>query len=94
VREKEAHLRLHIKPFFGRMRRDDIKREPMERAFLARMTRDKKLSAKRAKNVTATLSKVLVSAWEWEVLAALLRFPKAKTTETPFDFFTRGDSSW
>ena len=52
MREKEAHLRLHIRPFFGRLRLADMKRELMKR-FLARMTRDKKLSAKRAKNVTA-----------------------------------------
>jgi integrase len=91
VREKESHLRVHLKPFFGRMRLDDIKKEPMER-FLAKMTRDKKLSAKRAKNVLATLRRVLVSAWEWEVLSNLPRFPKVKVAESSFDFFTREES--
>jgi hypothetical protein len=70
---------------------DEIKKEPMER-FVAKMTREKKLSAKRAKNVLATLRRVLVSAWEWEVLPSLPRFPKVKTAESSFDFFTREES--
>jgi len=56
------------------------------------MTREKKLSAKRAKNVLATLRRVLVSAWEWEVLPSLPRFPKVKTAESSYDFFTREES--
>ena len=91
VREKESHLRVHLKPFFGRYRLDEIKKEQLER-FLAMMTREKKVSGKRAKNVLSTLRRVLVSAWEWEVLPNLPRFPKVKVAESHFDFFTREES--
>lgn len=53
---------------------------------------EKQLSSKRVKNVLATLRRVLVSAWEWEVLPVMPRFPRIKTSESPFDFFTREES--
>jgi integrase len=91
VVEKESHLRCHIRPFFARHRLDEIKKEPLER-FLATLTKDKGLSAKRAKNVLATLRRILVSAVEWEVLPTMPRFPGVKVAEGRFDFFTREET--
>jgi integrase len=53
----------------------------------------KTLSPKRVKNVLSTLHKILVSAVEWEVLDKLPRFPKIRTPERDFDFFTREESA-
>ena len=102
VREKRYHLDCHLMPFFERLKLDDIKKEVLDR-FVARMLRknkrgvlnatvQKKLSAKRVKNVLATLRRILVSAHEWEVIPHLPRFPKVKVTEGGFDFFTRAES--
>jgi hypothetical protein len=67
VREKEVHLRMQLTPFFGRTRLDEIRRETLDR-FAASLTRDKKPSAKRTKNILATLRKIFASAVDWEVL--------------------------
>jgi integrase len=91
VREKGYHLNCHLRPFFDRYRLDEIKKENLDR-FAALLVREKKLSSKRTKNVLATLRRILVSAVEWEVLPVLPRFPRIKTTESPFDFFTREES--
>jgi len=91
VREKRYHLDCHLLPFFGRLRLDEIKLERLER-FVATLIREKELSAKRAKNVLATLRRILVSAVEWEVLPTLPRFPKVKVTQGHSDFFNREES--
>jgi len=91
VREKRFHLDCHLVPFFGRMRLDEIKIERLER-FIATLMREKELSAKRAKNVLATLRRIFVSAVEWEVLTALPRFPRVKVTQGHSDFFNREES--
>ena len=91
MREKRYHLDCHLLPFFGRLRLDEIKLERLER-FVATLVREKELSAKRAKNVLATLRRILVSAVEWEVLPTLPRFPKVKVTQGHSDFFNREES--
>jgi integrase len=45
------------------------------------------LSAKRVKNLMGTLHTILNSAYEWEVLAALPRFPQVKCPTRSFDFY-------
>ena len=48
---------------------------------------EKGLSPKRAKNILATLRRILVSAIEWEILETVPRFPK--WAGSGFDFFAR-----
>jgi integrase len=91
VREKGYHLRCHLRPAFERHRLDEIKKETLDR-FVAKLTKDKGLSAKRTKNVLATLRRILVSAVEWEVIPHLPHFPRVKVTESSFDFFVREES--
>jgi integrase len=91
VREKEGHLRCHLKPALERYRLDEIKREVLDR-LIAKLTKEKGLSPKRAKNIFATLRRILVSAVEWEVIPSLPRFPKVKVTESRHDFFVREES--
>jgi integrase len=91
IREKRCHLDCHLLPFFGPLRLDAIRIERLER-FIALLTREKGLSAKRAKNVLATLRRIFVSAVEWEVLPTLPRFPKVKVTQGHSDFFNRDEA--
>jgi hypothetical protein len=72
VREKDSHLKLYLKPFFGSMRLDEIRQEPIER-FYAKLTADG-LAPKTRKNVGATLRRILASAEEWEVIDKFLAF--------------------
>lgn len=99
VREKRSHLDRHLLPFFGSTRLDAITLALLQR-FVAAMVRKTKgkigkktLSPKRVKNVLATLRKALVSAHEWEVIDKLPKFPKIRTPEADFDFFTREESA-
>ena len=78
-------------PPFSAQAIDAIKREDLER-FVARLVRDKKLSAKRAKNVLSTFRRILASAVEWDVMIALPRFPRIRVAESGYDFFTRDES--
>jgi hypothetical protein len=90
VTEKEGHIRLHLKPFFGGMRLDAIRRESLDR-FFARLV-DRKLSPKTLKNIGATLRRILASAHDWEIIDSIPKFPRIKVTESPFDFFVREES--
>jgi len=63
-----------------------------DRAGIKDPAKQKKISAKRVHNVLGTLCKILVTAVDWEVLPVLPRFPKIKTTESSYDFFTRVES--
>jgi len=91
ILEKECHLRVHLMPFFANLRLDAINKETLLR-FLATLTRDKKVSAKRAKNVMGTLRTILSSAVEWDVIASHPKFPRIKVSEASFDFYTREES--
>jgi len=86
VREKEIHLRVHLKPALGDQRLDMVKGEVVDR-FFAKL-RTAKLSNKSVKNIRATLRRVLASAVEWGVLETMPRLPKVKTSDAPMDFFT------
>jgi integrase len=99
IREKRYHLDRHILPFFADTPLDAITLAPLQR-FVATMMRKTKgkvgkktLSPKRVKNVLATLRKCVVSAYEWEVIDRLPKFPKIKTFESDYDFFTREESA-
>jgi integrase len=90
ILEKDGHLRLYLKPFFGSMRLDNIRQETVER-FYAKLTADD-LAPKTRKNVGATLRRILASAEEWEVIEKVPRFPRVKCPETPFDFYVKEES--
>lgn len=99
VREKKAHLSVHLVPFFGSTPIDKIDKHAIDR-FVAEMTvktKDKdgkkKLSGKRIRNVISTLRKVLVTAHEWGKLDKLPKFPTVKIAVQDFDFFTREESA-
>lgn len=85
VTEKASHLKLHIRPAFDRMRLDEINQESIER-FHAKLT-DVGLSPKSRKNIGGTLRRVLASAVDWGLIAALPRFPKVKVPDAAFDYF-------
>ncbi len=90
IKEKNAHLTRYLKPLLGKRRLDEIRGEVLDK-FFAEM-RKKGLNAKTIKNVGATLRRALVSAVEWDVIEAIPRFPKIKTTDSPWDFLTPEES--
>ena len=89
-REKEIHLRKHIKPFLGRMRLDEIKGEVAAR-FFAHL-KEKGLKPKTIRNIRGTLHKVLVTAKEWEYIDAVPELPKIKVPESQWDFYSSEES--
>jgi integrase len=90
IREKEIHLRVHLKPVLGGMLIQDIRGETVMR-FLAAL-RKQGLSDKTVRNVRATLHKIIVSATEWGVLDAVPRLPRVKVADSSFDFLTREET--
>lgn len=89
-REKEIHLRVHLKPALGKRQLDEIQGEVAARLFAA--LRKKGLAEKSIKNIRATLRKVLVSAKEWGYLCAVPELPKVKVPEPAWDFFNPEES--
>ena len=86
VVEKELYLRRHLLPPLGRFKLDEIRGEKLER-FFAGLT-EKGLAPKTRKNIGAVLRRILASAFEWEYLEAIPRFPRIKVPDQPWDFYT------
>jgi integrase len=87
---REAHLRLHLRAPFGRLRLDEIGREHIAR-FYAEMTK-RGLSPKSRKNIGGTLRTILGTAVDWEVIEKLPKFPRVKVPDAAWDFYTREES--
>jgi len=88
--EKESHLRLYLKPFFGKVRLDAIGKEQVSRFYADLKKRG--LSEKTRKNIGGTLRTILGTALEWELIDKLPKFPKIKVPEARWDFYTREES--
>ena len=88
---KEAVLRLHLRPFFGSMRLDEIGQKQIEE-FKARQVKGiglKKAPTKKTINNRLTvLRKVLVTACEWEEIDTVPHIRWLKTGPSDFDFLT------
>ena len=91
IREKEWHLRLYLTPTFGKLRLDEIRKESIDR-FYAKLSRDG-LREKTRKNIGGTLRRILASAVEWEIIAAVPAFPKVKVPDGKSDFFNAEESA-
>jgi integrase len=91
VREKEIHLRVHIKPRLGHLRLDEIQGEPVAGLFAA--MREAGARSKTVSNVRATLAKLLASAVEWGVLPAMPKLPRVKVEDPPWDFLTSDEAA-
>lgn len=91
IRVRKDHCRLYLTPALGAKRLDEIKGEIIDRLF-ADLKSHHDLSPKTIAGVRGTLRRILMSAVEWEILAALPRLPKVKVPEVGFDFFTKEES--
>jgi integrase len=91
IREKEHHIRVHLKPALGSLPLPQVRGEAVDN-FFAQLAA-KKLSPKSRKNVRATLRRILASAVEWGYLEALPFLPKIKVPEAPWDFFSLEEST-
>jgi integrase len=87
VREKEIHIRRHLKPALGSLPLTAIRGEPVDR-FFAKLG-DNGLREKSRKNVRATLRRILASAVEWGYLDAVPPLPKVKVPEARFDHYSQ-----
>jgi integrase len=89
--EKASHLRLYLKPTFGKLPLDAIRKEQIAR-FYAAMTK-KGLSEKTRKNIGGTLRTILGTAVDWEVIDKVPKFPKIKVPDAVWDFYTREETA-
>jgi len=97
IDEKELHVRVHLKPAFGRLRLDEIRGEVVDRFFAGLRkprpvgkdgARTRVLAPKTIKNIRATLRRILASAVEWEFIDKVPALPKVKVPDRAWDFFT------
>jgi integrase len=91
VREKEIHLRVHLKPAIGKVPLDKVRGEIVARLFA--VLRKAGLSEKSVKNVKATLRRILASAVDWGYLLAVPPLPRVKVPESRWDFLTPEESA-
>lgn len=90
IEEKAIHFANHLEPALGNLRLAAIGPETLEN-LKAALVKTKKLSEKTARNVFATLRKALVSAVEWQELAALPKFPKFKVEDAEWDHLVQDE---
>jgi integrase len=95
VREKESHCAVHLVPFFGRYRLDEVAGELVARFFAHLREEDDDgdvRSEKTVKNIRATLARILASAKEWGEIREMPDLPKVKVPDAPWDFYVREES--
>ena len=84
LRTRKSALRAHIKPFFGKMKLDEIGKRDIAR-FKSKLL-DKELSRKTVNNHLGILSSLLNTAVEWEVIESAPKVTWLKTPDPKFDF--------
>ena len=90
ITEKRSYLRVHIVPQLGKLTLDQISAERIS-AFLAYL-RKAGLSPKSSKHIVMVVRRILACAVEWDVIDRLPKFPRIKTPEARWDFFTRAET--
>lgn len=97
LEEHRTHLRLHLKPFFGPMRLDEISEESIAR-FIASLTRQRArkeaqpLAPATVENIVGALRTILRCAQKWGALARLPEIPRVKVPEPEWSWITAEDS--
>ena len=91
IREKESHVRVHLRPNLGTYRLDQIEGEVVDGFFAS--LRKPGIGEKTIKNIRATLRKILVKAVEWGELDKLPALPKVKAPDSSWDFLTKDEST-
>lgn len=88
---KEAILRLHVTPFFGKMRLDKVGPRDIERFKAAAL--EEGTAAKTINNRLTVLRRLYAVAKEWGRVAAVPTIRWLKTPEPEFDFFDAAESA-
>jgi integrase len=84
MQTKQCHLRTHLLPMFGDRRLDELRQEDIQRLKGRLSSR----SAKTVNNVLTTLSTMLKTAVEWELIADMpVRIKQLKVTAPEMDFY-------
>lgn len=87
---KESVLRVHLLPFFGNRRLDEIRGRDIERYKADRLKRG--LSPKTVNNHLTVLRKLLVTAQEWEMIEHVPRVRRLKAAMPDFDWLRPDES--
>ena len=108
IEEKEFHVRVHLAPYWKDTPLDkidsmavahmigDMKKKPKlvtSGKFTKKLSATKTISAKTVRNIAQTLHKILATAHEWKILGDMPKFPKRKTVNAPWDFYTAQESA-
>ncbi|MFO7564942.1 MAG: site-specific integrase [Enhygromyxa sp.] len=84
MQTKQCHLRTHLLPMFGDRRLDELRQEDIQR-LKGRLANH---SAKTVNNVLTTLSTMLKTAVEWELIPDMpVRIKQLKVTAPEMDFY-------
>jgi integrase len=84
IKTKQCHLRTHLLPMFGDRRLDELRQEDVQR-LKGKLA---KHSAKTVNNVLTTLSTMLKTAVEWELIPDMpVRIKQLKVTTPEMDFY-------
>lgn len=90
ILHKETILRLHLLPFFGRIKLDGITSHDVERYKAKKL--DERLNPKTINNHLTVLHKCLQCAMEWGVINSCPIIKKLKTPPQKFDFLSIEES--
>jgi integrase len=86
ILSKEMILRVHLVPYFGCMKIDEINNLDIEKYKAQKLTRG--LSAKTVNNHLAVLQKAFQSALEWNAIKTRPIIKRLKTPPQKYDFLT------
>lgn len=86
ILSKEMILRVHLVPYFGRMKMDEVSNLDIEKYKALKLSRG--LSAKSVNNHLAVLKKAFQCGFEWEAIKNCPIIKMLKTPPQEFDFLT------
>jgi integrase len=93
---KEMHLKVHLLPFFGDMKLNEIRPRDIDRytslKLLKTLKRKKGLSPKTINLHLSTLRRALVLAREWELIAVIPPIRRLKEEKPEFFFLDFGEA--
>jgi len=91
-KSKVSAFNVHLLPFFGRQRLDQITAYRIEEFKAAKLKTD--LSAKTINNFLSALRKALNTAQEWNLLGAVPKIRLLKVAPQKFDYLTTEESDY
>jgi integrase len=88
VAAKTSHLKVHLLPFFGKMKLDAITPRDIERYKAAKLTGEKAQSPKSINNHLTVLRRMLGVAVDWGLIEKVPKMKPMRAPKPKFDFLT------